>query len=424
MVPRTAAVVALLALLCFPGGSALLLPRLRPGRIAAALLRTRGGMSPSARREQLKAATFGDDAFKSMDDGEFEKRSSPVLDAVMLTQKAQDIILQWAPTRRDLWRRWQGTVLQSTLPACIALTLVSFTLCMTTGQTGIMEVFKESMARLDKLWHMQMTLSSFFLAFYLNGAKALFDNVMSVTRKIQGRLNDLSLLAASHAKRDADGKMVPQAEEICATLGRYIRLFTVLFYSAQSRRYQCILGERGLRGLQTRGLVTGQEVDILLTLQPKARYNAVYTWMMSTFTRGVETPEPCFRMATNVHFAFAAKMAELRGTCATVGDLLDGRCPLAYVHFVQLLVDTFLLMTPFAAFADMGWFSIAGTFVLTLFFSGLLDLAKMLYDPLDNETYSADADPIQVDTLIQEQNDASTRFLATGLHLPENARPE
>lgn len=219
-------------------------------------------------------------------------------------------------------------------------------------------------------------------------------------------------------------------------MGRYTRLFAVLFYSSQCRRYTPLMTNGGLAGMQQRGLCTAKESEILSAIDPKARYNAVLIWIMATFTRGCEAPPKqgtttgdddtdadatLIRMPANSHFAFLLRMAELRGHCATISDLVDARCPLAYVHLVQLLVDSFLILTPFASFGEMGWFSIGATFLLSLFFSGLMDLAKMLYDPLDNELFG-DIDNIQVDTLIQETNNGSLRFEAAGAILPEGAQ--
>ena len=41
---------------------------------------------------------------------------------------------------------------------------------------------------------------------------------------------------------------------------------------------------------------------------------------------------------------------------------------LAYAHAVQLLVDVFLLLTPFALYSEVGFWSIVATGVLTTFY--------------------------------------------------------
>lgn len=51
---------------------------------------------------------------------------------------------------------------------------------------------------------------------------------------------------------------------------------------------------------------------------------------------------------------------------------------LAYAHAVQLLVDVFLLLTPFALYSEVGFWSIAATGVLTTFYQASGANAYML----------------------------------------------
>mmetsp|Transcript_51529 Transcript_51529/g.76872 ORF Transcript_51529/g.76872 Transcript_51529/m.76872 type:complete len:80 (-) Transcript_51529:233-472(-) len=71
----------------------------------------------------------------------------------------------------------------------------------------------------------------------------------------------------------------------------------------------------------------------------------------------------------------------------------------------------------------MGWFSIAGSFLLSMFLSGLLNLAKMLFDPImDNDDFEqAHAGSIQIVTLIQKSADASHKYARTGYQWPLGA---
>ena len=43
------------------------------------------------------------------------------------------------------------------------------------------------MEMLDKLWHMQMTLTTFILAFFLNKSYTVWTDMLSLGRRIQGR---------------------------------------------------------------------------------------------------------------------------------------------------------------------------------------------------------------------------------------------
>ena len=81
-------------------------------------------------------------------------------------------------------------------------------------------------------------------------------------------------------------------------------------------------------------------------------------------------------------------------------------------------MDSFLIVTPFAAIAEMGNFSPFATLVITLFFQGLLDLSKMFLDPFNNEGQGDGGDYLVVNTLIQEGNAGSERFKGLTVRLP------
>jgi hypothetical protein len=59
----------------------------------------------------------------------------------------------------------------------------------------------------------------------------------------------------------------------------------------------------------------------------------------------------------------------------------------------------------------LGILSVLSVGILTLFYSGLLDLAKVFLDPLDNEHYREGCGYIDIAVLIRESNAASTRWM-------------
>lgn len=62
----------------------------------------------------------------------------------------------------------------------------------------------------------------------------------------------------------------------------------------------------------------------------------------------------------------------------------------------------------------MGVFSVVLVGILTLFYRGLLDLAKVFLDPLDSEDYCEGAVYIDLAVFIREANAASTRWILGG----------
>ena len=119
-----------------------------------------------------------------------------------------------------------------------------------------------------------------------------------------------------------------------------------------------------------------------------------------------------------IYSSAPANQTVLIALYTSIPSQLHGRIPLSYVHIVQLLVDTFLLIAPFALYTEMGIWSIAATGLLTLFYAGLLVLSKVLLDPLDNDEYYAETVNMDIGVLIRETNNASVRWKYNSEILP------
>lgn len=96
--------------------------------------------------------------------------------------------------------------------------------------------------------------------------------------------------------------------------------------------------------------------------------------------------------------------------------------PLAYVQFVQILVDTLVWLSPFSLYSGLGSLSIPFVGLLTLFFKGLLELSKSFLDPFGNEGYPGQN--IRVDVLVSELNfGAASRWYLAADSLPIRTHP-
>ncbi|GMH56297.1 hypothetical protein TrLO_g5449 [Triparma laevis f. longispina] len=330
------------------------------------------------------------------------------LDEVQKDIASRPIALQFSPNRSNLWFRFKGTILQKTWKSALFFTLFNVLLCLKV-HLNLVPLFRENMEKLDKLWHMQMSLTTFILAFFLNRGASVWNDMNSYGRRIQGRLNDISILCATHVKRDEDGKVLYKSQVVLDTIARYKRLFPILFYSSIVKSHKILQSNEALDGMQTRGMITEEEKILLKEMPGGGRHHAVIQWIGNVMVAACEDDE-IFHQHSNLHYTFLDKMCQLRSTYGSVPDKIDDRLNMAYAHFVQLLVDSFLFVTPFAALADMGNFSPFATFVLTMFFQGLLDLSKMFLDPFNNEGQGDDGDYLVVNTYIQEGNAGSERF--------------
>ena len=81
-----------------------------------------------------------------------------------------------------------GTVVQKTWKSVLFLTVFNAILCVKVHIfRDLIPTFRAQMEMLDKLWHMQMTLTTFILAFFLNKSYSVWTDMLSLGRRIQGR---------------------------------------------------------------------------------------------------------------------------------------------------------------------------------------------------------------------------------------------
>ncbi|KAL7472106.1 hypothetical protein ACHAXS_012429 [Conticribra weissflogii] len=294
---------------------------------------------------------------------------------------------------------------------CLAISVV-FLYRIYPGMKDLLEGF-------SILWGQLLSVTTFTLTFFLNQSYGLWRKCYDYSRRLQGRLNDLGMTLAAHATRmtssspDVPSTYTPQSRQALELVSRYVRVFNLLTYASFTRSHRPILTPRGMRRLVERGILTSKEREILTNAEVPAtqRHNAVLVWLIRLFLEGRQTG--VFEGGTGFEQQFMEKCHVIRAQYGAIGDELQGRMPLAYAHIVQVLVDVVLWMYPFMALSTgMAWhISIMGTFLLTMFYQGLFDLAKQFLDPYDNENYGKGDDPLVIDTLIAETNAGSVRWM-------------
>ena len=323
-----------------------------------------------------------------------------------------------------------------------------------------------SLASVDKVWLLSSSLVSFTLSFFLTQSYAFWRSVYSRCRSVQGRLNDIGLLAAASAERDANGAFTEDATAMLSLLGRYVRLFSMLLYSSVTSRFAILRTPRGLGELVKRerrrarpparvcatalmtaraavasahgylgltstsrsragGALTSTERDALL--RSSLMHNAVLEWITtllhSSLADGRLCGSPTGGNPLALQMAMQQKVVELRASYAGIEDELTGRMPLAYTQLVQIMADLLISFTPFALIHSVGGIgAVIGTALVTLFHSSILNLAKMFLDPLNNDLYSGNMG-INVATLMQETNDGSERWCKAASWIPEETKP-
>ena len=151
---------------------------------------------------------------------------------------------------------------------------------------------------------------------------------------------------------------------------------------------------------------------------PTARHNVVIGWILA---RTVDArAREALEFGAGTESVFVNNILLLRAKCNSVPDEAVARMPLAYVHLVQLLVDSLLFVSPLALYPEVGLLSIPLSGILALFFRGIMELSKTFLDPFGNaqDDTGISRQTIKTDSLISEVNAASTRWWRGAERLP------
>ena len=299
-----------------------------------------------------------------------------------------DIVRQYRPNRTWLWKQWAGTVLQhnyrtTLLNMGLSLLFVLITRRLTdpTWHIGLApeksHPFIQRLVIIQKLWIYQASLTTFILTFFVNQAYSFWQTVHGIARGIQGRLNDFNMLLATSAQRNPDGTYTRASEKLIDDVSSFSRLFHALFWASVAKRFQVLRTPKGMERMASRGLMTSKQLQVLesLDLPNNQKHNACVEWMMVRAFQGIE--DGTLKGGDALYQRLMDQGCQLRGTYASIMDKVSTRMPLAYTHFVQILVDTFVIMAPAALYAELGTYSVVCVGILTLFYTGLLDLAKI-----------------------------------------------
>jgi len=370
------------------------------------------------------------------------------------------IIGEYDPNGWWLWRKWQGTVLKMTKGSIIRLMGMGLLLDILARKHGklagstwsLLEVplktsMIQSLTGIRKMWQYHLTLATFILTFFLSQAYGYWQKVYNTCRMIQGRINDICLLLTVGAKRmprnDETGKdgYNDEAELLLRRCARLLRISHIFFWAAtptaSNGLTDCeefledgavpppedgvaplLLNSSGLKALVASGQLSAAEAEDLMTssLPPSQYAFMTLVWIGIHVMDGLE--KGLFRGGQGWEENILRQLTTLRACMFDIDDFRAGRMPLAYVHLVQVMVDSLVFLAPFALYPELGSMAIPLVGLMTLFFRGLLALSKSFLDPFGVEGFGEQ--DIRVDVLVSELNfGAAKRWIQGGKTLPE-----
>ena len=342
-----------------------------------------------------------------------------------------DIIAPYNPEATWMWKQYTGTILKISSKAVLANMFACLIFVLyarhASGETLLLDFsgapdqtlpFVQRLHLVGEVWDIDKNLTTFVLTFFVNQSFTFWKKVYQIARDVQGNLNNFNLVLATSVKRDNNGALTEESKIFLDDVGCYSRLFHILMWASKSTRFSSLATPEGLTRMESRGLMTARQLDVFnsLELPTDQLFTAPLEWMMIRSIRAMD--EGVLASDTSTKGMLLRQLTSIRGSYCAISDRTSGRMPLAYTHLVQILVDTFVLSAPIALYADLGDYSIIAVGAITLFYSGLNNLAKIFLDPLNNENFCENAIVMDLGVLIRESNEYSTQWKRSGANLP------
>ncbi|KAL7493249.1 hypothetical protein ACHAWT_002298 [Skeletonema menzelii] len=314
------------------------------------------------------------------------------------------VIRAYQPERLWLWQQYTGTVLKisrdTVFLAMAGSALFVIFAKLTTNEPIIWEVsfispdqdqgnplIKDLLSQVHTIWEIQKTLTTFVLTFFVNQSFRFWGDVYKSVRDVQGRLSSFNLLLATNVLRTANGSLTPEAEKFLDEVGQCTRLFHILFWASKAKRFSVLMSDEGLKRMESRGLMSSRQLYMLLgtDLPSNQLFSAPLEWAM---LRCNKASDEGVLMADNAtKSSILREFMSLRNAFDKIGNTIQNRFPLAYVQFVQILVDTYVLCSPLALYVDLEEYVVIAVGLVVFFYCGLNNLAKIFLDPLNNEEF-------------------------------------
>jgi len=122
-----------------------------------------------------------------------------LIDESVRTAARSPVMMQFDPSSGWIWRRWKGTVFSETWRSFLRNMVYASFVCL------IFKCYKtqflQNLSGFNILWGQLLSVTTFTLTFFLNQSYSLWRNCYGFSRRLQGRLNDLSMTLAAHAAR-------------------------------------------------------------------------------------------------------------------------------------------------------------------------------------------------------------------------------
>jgi hypothetical protein len=308
----------------------------------------------------------------NLDDLE-ESVTTEEIDQVLeeLTAMRSGLVLnRYLPARRYLWQQWRDSVLRHSFPRacwnmwgtaifCILMRyllyrdldfwkLLSNDVPPTTQMSVILDIFK----LIGLIWKSLSTLTTFLLVFFVSETYSFWRSVYEIARMIQGQMNDIHLILAAHAaRRRVSGTYTPEAQLFLEDIASKLRAYHICMWATHARRFRCVLTAKGYSRMVAKGVLTSKEketLDMQLGVPKDQKHYILLEWIL--FKCREARKRRVIDGENGMEHVLLGKVCALRDCSSQLSSKMSGRMPLPYIHLVQILLDTFLLVAPLAQY--------------------------------------------------------------------------
>lgn len=199
--------------------------------------------------------------------------------------------------------------------------------------------FIQNLSEIKVIWELLKTLTTFVLTFFVNRCFNFWDSVYRSAREVQGKISGFNLLLATNVVRNQDGTHTTESEQFLEEVGQCTRLFHILFWASKTKRFSALMSNEGLKRMESRGLMSSTQLKILLDMDisNEQLHSAPLEWMMIRTNQAMDENVLLADNATKS--ALLREFMSLRNAYANIGNLIEGRMPLAYGKIIVLYLQ-------------------------------------------------------------------------------------
>jgi hypothetical protein len=343
----------------------LFLGRSRTVSVSSTPITVRGGHVPPAIR--ITTIDLSQDPNPAIDVDDLEDEvTDEMIDQVLDVLIGTDggiIIQRFLSQRGWLWRQWRSTVFYHTTKSALRNMLGTLVICLflrkTThddwrvwdfpDSTGANSPMLERLVMLGTIWKSLINLTTFMLILFVSQAFSFWRSVYEIGRSLQGLPNDINMLLATHVNRKKNGSYTPDVRRFLEEIASMLRVYNLLMWATHVRRFRIILTERGMARMVTRGMMSIHEketMEMQMGVSKTERHHVLLEWVLYRVHQARK--KGILEGGMGLEHVLLEKACALRTMSSQVANKVDGRMSLAYAHYVQILVDSFLFFAPLA----------------------------------------------------------------------------